>query len=119
MNKYEYLKESLEKTGTGIMKCYGNSMLPILTNPSTCVYKKQEAYQIGDIVFSRVRGRYIDAHLITKKDNNRYMISNNHNHDNGWTKTIYGKVIEAYNKDNKIIYSAIKEVDNGRDQRPD
>ena len=120
MNKYERLKEALEKDGKGSMKCFGNSMLPILTNPSFCVYARQEDYEIGNIVFCRVRGRYIDAHLITKKDDKRYMISNNHNHDNGWTKTIYGMVVEAYNKDNKIIYQVVPTKDkekDGRDQR--
>jgi hypothetical protein len=106
MTKYEYLKESLEKTGKGIMKCFGNSMLPILTNPSICSYEKQDSYDVGDIVFCRVKGRFIDAHLITKIDNGRYMISNNHNYDNGWTKTIYGKVVSAINKDRQIIYTA-------------
>lgn len=112
MNKYEYLKEALEKTGTGVMKCFGNSMLPILTNPSVCVYAKRDTYEIGDIVFCKVKGRYIDAHLITKKDGDRYMISNNHNFDNGWTKTIYGKVMEASDKNNKIIYQCPVKVKN-------
>lgn len=98
MNKYERLKEDLEKSGTGTMKCFGNSMLPILSNPSVCVYQKQDKYEIGDIVFCKVRGRYIDAHLITKIDGNRYMIANNHGWENGWTKTIYGKVVSANDK---------------------
>ena len=110
MNKYEYLKESLVKTGTGIMKCFGNSMLPKLSNPSTCVYAVQDKYEIGDIVFCKVKGRYIDAHLITKIDGDglhaRYMIANNHGWENGWTKTIYGKVVTAYNKEDKVIYNA-------------
>ncbi len=32
MNKYIRLKEELETIGTGKMKCFGNSMLPILGN---------------------------------------------------------------------------------------
>jgi hypothetical protein len=44
-------------------------------------------------VFCKVRGRYIDAHLITAVHPKRgWLISNNHGHDNGWTKTIYGRV---------------------------
>lgn len=108
MNKYERLKESLEKSKTGTMKCFGNSMLPILPNPSVCTYAKQDKYEVGDIVFCKVKGRYIDAHLITKKDGERYMISNNHNYDNGWTKVIYGKVVSATNKENKVVYTARK-----------
>lgn len=52
-----------------------------------------DEYEVGDIVFCKVRGRYIDAHLITKKNHRGYMISNNHGHDNGYASIIYGKVI--------------------------
>lgn len=96
--------KALAETGTGTMKCFGNSMLPKLPNPSVCTYAVKDKYEIGDIVFCKVRGRFIDAHLITKIDGDRYMIANNHGWENGWTKTIYGKVIEATNKDNKIVY---------------
>jgi hypothetical protein len=111
MSKYEYLIKALIETGTGTMKCFGNSMLPILSNPSICTYAVQYKYQVDDIVFCKVRGRFIDAHLITKIDGDRYMIANNHGWENGWTKTIYGKVIEATNKDNKVIYTMKKRID--------
>lgn len=101
MNKYLILKEELETVGTGKMKGFGNSMLPILESGSLCHYIKQETYEVGDIVFCKVRGRWIDAHKITKKDTNKgYLISNNHNHDNGWTHTVYGKVIKSEFKGN-------------------
>lgn len=103
MNKYITLLESLDKNGTGIMKCYGSSMLPILSNPTTNTYQKQKAYKKGDIVFCKVRGRYIDAHLITKvAADGQYLISNNHGHDNGWTSTIYGRVIRAIDNSGHI-----------------
>lgn len=87
------MKELKEK-GTGKMTVFGNSMLPIIKSGSTLTFKSQTTYEIGDIVFCKMRGRYIDAHLITKKNAKRgYMISNNHGWDNGWTRTIYGKVI--------------------------
>lgn len=95
MNKYERLKTELKEVGMGKMKCFGNSMLPILSNPSINTYRELKSYEIGDIVFCKVRGRYIDAHKITKKDGDRYMISNNHGRDNGWTTQIYGKVMES------------------------
>ena len=63
----------------------------------------QEVYEVGDIVFCKVKGRYIDAHLITKKrvdgDGLKYLISNNHGRDNGWTSAVFGKVI--YSVDDK------------------
>lgn len=96
MNKYHRLMADLSDKGSGSMKCFGNSMLPILSNPSTCEYRKQEGYAIGDIVFCKVKGRFIDAHKITKiGPDGRFMIANNHGHENGWTREIYGKVIAA------------------------
>lgn len=99
MNKYERLKMELEDVGTGKMKCFGNSMTPILKNATLNSYVRQDEYEVGDIVFCKVKGRYIDSHLITKKSNNgkyiEYLISNNHGHDNGWTKTVYGRVVSA------------------------
>ena len=106
MNKYERLKLDLENTGRGKMKCFGNSMLPILPNASLCEYKACETYNVGDIVFCKVHGRWIDSHLITKKDVSkngiRYLISNNHGHDNGWTRTVFGKVIKSIDSQNRV-----------------
>ena len=71
MNKYERLKHNLETTGTGEMKCFGNSMLPILPNASICTFVVEDDYDVGDIVFCKVKGRWIDSHLITKKAKSR------------------------------------------------
>jgi SOS-response transcriptional repressor LexA len=94
MNKYERLKQELESVGTGKMKCFGNSMLPILKSGSLLTFKKVESYEIGDIVFCKIKGRYIDAHKIIKKDAQKgFLIANNHGYENGWTKVVYGKVL--------------------------
>jgi SOS-response transcriptional repressor LexA len=94
MNKFERLKTELEAVGNGKMKAFGNSMLPILKSGSLLTFTKTSEYQIGDIVFCKVKGRYIDAHKIVKIDPNKgYLIANNHGFENGWTKIIYGKVI--------------------------
>jgi hypothetical protein len=103
MNKYQRLQEDLLNAGTGTMKCFGNSMLPILSNPATNTYKAQKSYRVDDIVFCKVRGRYIDAHKITKvAADGQYLISNNKGHDNGWTSTIYGRVIRTINNSGEI-----------------
>lgn len=105
MNKYERLKTELETVGNGKMKAFGDSMLPILKNGSLLTFEKSDDYQIGDIVFCKVKGRYIDAHKIIKTDKSKgFLIANNHGFENGWTKIIYGKVIEAEFK-NQVIYS--------------
>jgi phage repressor protein C with HTH and peptisase S24 domain len=93
VNKYLFLINELEEKGFGYMTVFGQSMMPIIKSGSTLRFEKRERYEVGDIVFCKVRGRYIDAHKITKKNDRKgYMISNNHGWDNGWTKTVFGKV---------------------------
>jgi len=106
MNKYERLQQELASTGTGKMKAFGHSMLPILKSGTLLTFTSAGAYHVGDIVFCKVKGRYIDAHKIVKTDTQKgYLIANNHGFENGWTKTIYGKVSSAEFQ-NKIIYQA-------------
>jgi len=96
MNKYERLKIELASAGTGKMKAFGNSMLPILKSGSLLTFARAVDYDIGDIVFCKVKGRYIDAHKIIKSEAGKgFLIANNHGLENGWTKMIYGKVIRA------------------------
>jgi len=94
MNKYERLKKSLTDTGSGKMKVFGHSMMPKVKSGSTLTFEARDTYKKGDLVFSKVKSKYIDAHQITKvaKDG-RYLISNNKGWDNGWTRTIFGKVV--------------------------
>jgi phage repressor protein C with HTH and peptisase S24 domain len=99
MTKYERLKGELETKGTGIMKVFGNSMLPIIKTGSFLTFAKKDVYDIDDIVFCKVKGRYIDAHKIIKKDTQKgYLIANNHGYENGWTQTIFGYVIAIEKK---------------------
>lgn len=95
MSKYETLLSSLRDRGEGSMKCFGNSMLPIIESGSTCHFEVRDSYLVGDVVFCRVKGRVIDAHKITALGDRGYMISNNRGYDNGWTKTVYGKVVRV------------------------
>lgn len=96
MNKYHRLRQALESEGVGKMKCFGQSMLPILKSGSLLTFRKQSEYKVGDIVFCKVRGRFIDAHKVVKTHPHRgYLIANNHGHENGWTRTIFGKAVSA------------------------
>jgi len=86
------------------MKAYGQSMLPLLKSGSLLTFEKAATYEIGDIVFCKVRGRYIDAHKIIKKDTSKgFLIANNHGYENGWTRIIYGRVITGEYQ-NKVIF---------------
>ena len=96
MNKYERLKTELASAGSGKMKAFGSSMLPILKSGSLLTFIRAEDYKVGDIVFCKVKGRYIDAHKIVKSEAGKgFLIANNHGFENGWTKTIFGKVVRA------------------------
>jgi hypothetical protein len=96
MNKYERVKQDLEEKGTGTMKCFGDSMLPIIKSGSKITFVKQDNYKVGDIVFCKVRGYWIDAHIIKAQHPTRgFMISNYDGWENGWTKTIYGRAVSA------------------------
>lgn len=104
MNKYERLKIELASTGKGRMKAFGSSMLPILKSGSHLTFETASEYKIGDIVFCKVKGRYIDAHKIIKTDANKgFLIANNHGFENGWTRIIYGKIVVAEFQQ-KVIY---------------
>lgn len=84
------------------MKVFGHSMMPKIKSGSILTFQVAHTYEIGDVVFSKVKGKYIDAHQITKIDaEGRYLISNNHGYDNGWTNKIFGKVINIEPPSNK------------------
>ena len=94
MNKYERFLAELAEKGTAKMKVFGQSMRPKIKSGSTLTYQVADTYEVGDVVCSKVKGRMIDAHLITQKDETgRYMIANNHGHQNGWTRQVYAKVV--------------------------
>ncbi len=112
MNKYRRLQAELAEFGTGRMKGFGPSMLPVLVSGSTLTYVKSAAYRVKDIVFCRVRGRWTDAHHITatktEKGKAMFLISNNHGHDNGWTSAdhIYGRVVMEERPDGSTGYTS-------------
>jgi len=106
MNKYERLKSELQTVGKGKLKAFGHSMMPILKSGSLLSFEKRDDYAIGDIVFCKVKGRYIDAHKIVKQETAKgWLIANNHGYENGWTKVIYGKMVEG-EWQGKVIYRA-------------
>lgn len=87
--------ERLQDGETFVNSEPGNSMTPILKSRQRVVLAPTswEKVEIGDIVYARVAGRHY-THKVTGKNEKRgVQISNNHGHVNGWTKTVYGKVI--------------------------
>jgi len=74
----------------------GNSMIPLIHSGQKHVLKPVtwEECEVSDIVYCKVKGKFM-THLVTgKNDKKGLQISNNHGYVNGWTKLVYGKVIE-------------------------
>lgn len=81
---------------TIISKEPGNSMTPILKSKQPVRIKPctWEDVEKGDIVYCTVKGNTY-THIVTAKNQKRgVQISNNHGNVNGWTKKVWGKVIE-------------------------
>lgn len=89
--------EKLLAGETIISKEPGNSMLSLIKSRQPCKIAPAtwEQLEVGDIAYCKVHGN-VYTHLVKAKDANKgLLIGNNHGHDNGWTKTVYGKVIEV------------------------
>jgi hypothetical protein len=76
----------------------GNSMVPLIHSgqeheltPATW-----ESVEVGDIVYCKVHGRMFTHLVKAKNDEKGCQIGNNHGHINGWTKRVFGKVINVF-----------------------
>ena len=91
-----YKLEKLLSGETFVTSEKGNSMIPLIYSgqnhklePATL-----ENVETGDIVYCKVHGRFF-THLVKAKNKEKgCQIGNNKGHINGWTKQVYGKVIE-------------------------
>lgn len=91
-NRFHRLLSELRRSGTGQMLFLGDSMAPVLLSGSVLTYRVCESYEVGDIVFCRVNGRYIDAHrIVAKADDGRYLIASHAGRENGWTREVFAK----------------------------
>lgn len=89
--------EKLLAGETIISKEPGNSMLPLIKSKQPVKIEPitWELVNVGDIVYCRVHGR-LYTHLVKAIDKNKgCLIGNNKGRINGWTKSVYGKVIEV------------------------
>lgn len=88
--------EKLLNGETIISKEGGNSMLPLIRSkqPVRIEPIEWQKCKIDDIVFCKVKGNYY-THLVKGKNDKRgLLIGNNKGRINGWTKNVYGKVVE-------------------------
>jgi len=88
-------QEKLKNEETFITSEKGNSMSPIIKSGQEhkLAPVKLEDVKVGDIVFCKVKGHYY-THLVKGKGVRGLLIGNNKGGINGWTKQVYGKVIE-------------------------
>jgi ribosomal protein L14 len=89
--------ERLQKGETFVTKEHGNSMIPLIYSgqPHRLAPATLESVNVGDIVYCKVKGSFL-THLVKAKDVKRgVLIANNKGRINGWTKQVYGKVIEV------------------------
>ena len=93
-----YKLEKLQSGESIVTSEKGNSMVPLIKSgqhhklsPATW-----EEVNVDDLVYCKVNGR-LYTHLVKAKDPNKgCQIGNNRGHINGWTKQVFGKVVEIY-----------------------
>lgn len=91
--------ERLKRGESFVTTEHGNSMIPLIYSGQGHVLCPVEIAdcEIGDIVFCVVDNCAL-THLVTDTDLEKGLqISNNRGKINGWTKEIYGKVVEVLN----------------------
>ncbi len=103
MARENFVLKTLIEKGEVVWKPHGNSMTPKIDSGDQVIVKKvsEKQLRVGDIVYAKVKGNYY-LHLLTAidKSKNRYMISNNHGHDNGWVNSdnIFGICVKVKEK---------------------
>lgn len=92
-----YKLEKLQKGETFTTKEFGNSMAPLIKSGQEHILAPVNwmDVKVGDIVYCKVSGRFY-THLVKKKNlNSGCQIGNNKGGINGWTKQVFGKVIQV------------------------
>jgi hypothetical protein len=89
--------ERLKNGETFVTKETGNSMVPLIKSKQDHVLAPVLIEDVvpGDIVYCKVKGNWY-THLVKAIDPLKgCLIGNNKGNINGWTKQVYGKVIEV------------------------
>ena len=89
--------EKLQKGETFVTSEKGNSMVPLIKSGQEHRLEPitWDQCEEGDIVYCKVKGNFY-THLVKAKNSDRgLLIGNNRGGINGWTKNVYGKVIEV------------------------
>ena len=92
-----YKLQRLQDGETFVTSERGNSMVPLIKSgqdhrltPATW-----EECEVGDIVYCKVKGKFY-THLVKAKSSKRGLqIGNNKGNVNGWTRSVFGRVVEV------------------------
>ncbi len=87
----------LQKGETFITSEKGNSMNPLIKSGQDhkLAPAKWQDVEAGDIVYCMVNGKLYTHLVLDKNEVQGCRIGNNHGGINGWTKMVFGKVIEV------------------------
>jgi len=101
MTRKNFILDTLLEKGEVTWKPTGNSMTPKIDSGDQVTVKKVSiaALRAGDIVYAKVKGSCY-LHLLSAIDKDRYQISNNHGHVNGWTSAdkVFGVCVKIKEK---------------------
>lgn len=91
-----YKLERLKKGETFVTSEKGNSMFPIIRSGQEhkLAPVKLAEVKVGDIVYCKVKGSFYTHFVKAINETKGCLIGNNRGGVNGWTKQIYGRVIE-------------------------
>ena len=92
-----YKLEKLESGETFVTSEKGNSMVPLIASGQKHKLAPVNIKDVekGDIVYCKVKGSWY-THLVKAINPDKgCLIGNNKGRINGWTKQVYGKVIEV------------------------
>lgn len=98
-----FILETLLEKGEVVWKPHGNSMTPKIDSGDQVLVKKVDikALRVGDAVYAKVKGNYY-LHLLSAIDetHERFQISNNHGHVNGWVNAdnVFGLCVKVKDK---------------------
>jgi len=92
-----YKLERLQNGETFITSEKGSSMVPLIKSGQDhkLAPVKWEDVEVGDIVYCKVKGNFYTHIVKGKNDEKGCLIGNNKVGINGWTKSVFGLVIEV------------------------
>ncbi len=73
----------------------GNSMTPLVQSGQLCIVSPVsiEEVQVGDVVLCHVAGKTYLHKVLARNAAGMVQIGNNHGRINGWTFTVYGRLV--------------------------